>query len=252
MSMEYVELNPSNLETESLFCIKDIKSKGFKAKADWLTKRFDEGLRIIISKSADGKPNGFIEFVPIEKAWRPVKGTNLMFIHCLYVYPNKEKNKGLGSELVSFVEEQARKSGMDGVAVMTSKGTWLADKKLFVKNGFQLTEKRGRMELMVKLFNSTTPPVLLPWDQNSDRYSGWHLLYANQCPWHKKVVDVLTVVAKEAGIKLQVTVIETPEDAQQAPSGFGVFSLVKDGKLLEDHYISETRFRNILRKEMAK
>lgn len=34
--------------------------------------------------------------------------------------------------------------------------------------------------------------------------------------------------------------------AQSAPSGFGVFALLKDGQLLEGHYISKTRFKNIL------
>jgi hypothetical protein len=50
---------------------------------------------------------------------------------------------------------------------------------------------------------------------------------------------------------LQTTKIESAEKAQHAPSGFGVFALVKDGKLLEDHYISETRFKTILKKELT-
>ena len=36
---------------------------------------------------------------------------------------------------------------------------------------------------------------------------------------------------------------------QNAPSGFGTFSLIKDGKLIKDHYLSRTRFENILRQE---
>lgn len=34
---------------------------------------------------------------------------------------------------------------------------------------------------------------------------------------------------------------------QNGPSGFGTFALLKDGVLLEDHYISLGRFMNILR-----
>jgi hypothetical protein len=34
------------------------------------------------------------------------------------------------------------------------------------------------------------------------------------------------------------------------PSGFGVFALVKDGKLLEDHYLSKRRFETIIKKEL--
>jgi hypothetical protein len=45
--------------------------------------------------------------------------------------------------------------------------------------------------------------------------------------------------------------LQCAPEAQRAPSGFGVFALVKDGKLLEDHYISETRFKTILKKELT-
>ncbi|WP_282134916.1 hypothetical protein [Seonamhaeicola maritimus] len=52
------------------------------------------------------------------------------------------------------------------------------------------------------------------------------------------------------GIDLKVSKINTVEEAKNAPSGFGVFNLLRDGRLLEDHYISGTRFRNILEKEL--
>jgi hypothetical protein len=58
-------------------------------------------------------------------------------------------------------------------------------------------------------------------------------------------------VAEEAGINLNVKKITTSKEARHGPSGFGVFALLRDGKLLEDHYISETRFRNILKKETS-
>jgi hypothetical protein len=48
------------------------------------------------------------------------------------------------------------------------------------------------------------------------------------------------------GIVLNVLKFSNHIDAQNAPSGFGGFSLIKDGILIEDHYISGTRFRNIL------
>jgi len=52
------------------------------------------------------------------------------------------------------------------------------------------------------------------------------------------------------GQKLKVTVMDSAVAAQNSPSGYGVYSLVFDGKLLADHYISNTRFRNILTKEL--
>ena len=53
-------------------------------------------------------------------------------------------------------------------------------------------------------------------------------------------------------VDLQVEKLTTAEEAKSAPSGFGVFSLMHDGQLVEDHYLSATRFRNILKKELTK
>ncbi|GAA4884292.1 hypothetical protein GCM10023311_03320 [Flaviramulus aquimarinus] len=57
-------------------------------------------------------------------------------------------------------------------------------------------------------------------------------------------------VAMNAGVDLKVTKIETAEEAKNAPSGFGVFNLLHDGKLLEDYYLSATRFKNIIKAEL--
>ncbi|MCP4751421.1 MAG: hypothetical protein GY866_11040 [Proteobacteria bacterium] len=40
------------------------------------------------------------------------------------------------------------------------------------------------------------------------------------------------------------------EDAQKAPSLYGVFNLIYKGKLLADRNISITRFKNIVKKEI--
>ena len=54
------------------------------------------------------------------------------------------------------------------------------------------------------------------------------------------------------GMDLKVTKLETAQEAKNAPSGFGVFNLLHDGKLLEDHYLSATRFKNILKIKLKK
>jgi hypothetical protein len=38
-------------------------------------------------------------------------------------------------------------------------------------------------------------------------------------------------------------------DAQNAPTPYGVFALIYQGRLLADHQISAARFRNIMNKE---
>ena len=59
----------------------------------------------------------------------------------------------------------------------------------------------------------------------------------------------MSKVAKEQGVDLKVSKLTSAKDAQKAPTGFGIFSVLKDDKEIVDHYISKTRFLNILQKE---
>jgi hypothetical protein len=247
---EIFEITSENVSSEGLFCIKNPKNPGFKLKMAWLENRRKEGLKLKVLK-VDGVAAGFIEYVPGRAVWRPVSASNFMFIHCLWVYPKKFLQQGLGSLLIQHCIEDAKEQGMDGVATMTSKGSWLSSPEVFKKNGFALVEKKGRFLLMAKKMVECKDPAFRDWDQEAEKYKGLHLVYAPQCPLFAKSLDEMAVTAKKKGYELKVTVLESPEMAQKAPSGYGVYSLLYDGKVLADHYISNTRFTNILEKELS-
>jgi hypothetical protein len=65
-----------------------------------------------------------------------------------------------------------------------------------------------------------------------------------------KSVSDLAEMAAENGLKLNITELTTSREAQNAPSYYGVFNLIWNGRLLSDHYVSKGRFKNILRKEI--
>ncbi|MDH3243619.1 MAG: N-acetyltransferase [Saprospiraceae bacterium] len=244
-------ITPQNVEHQTLFCAKSPKDAAFQNKQVWFTKRYQEGLRMKLLKSDAGRAIGFIEYIPAEYAWRPVEAPGFLFIHCLYLYGKQNKGRGGGSLLVQSCETDARKANMNGVCVMTSRGPWITDGRLFEKCGFSLVDERGRFQLHAKKLKGGAPdPRLRNWEERQAAYQGWHLLYADQCPWHEKSVNAIRGISEAQGINMQVSKIKTSKQAQNAPSGFGVFSLLKDGILLEDHYISATRFRNILDNEM--
>lgn len=248
-----VTVNPDNILQETLFCVKDTSNPGFKAKHEWFMERYKEGLRLKIMKDAAGKPLAFIEYIPSQSAWRPVHAQNYMFVQCMFVYANKDKHLGIGSSLLADCEKDARGNNFHGICSMTSEGSWISDKRLFKNNGFSELDKKGRFELMVKKFDPSSPdPVLMNWEQQQSRYQGWHIVYANQCPWHEKSVKAMTSVAKEIGFTIQVTLVCSSREAKESPSGSGVFALLHNGRLLEDHYISETRFRTLVKKELGK
>jgi exonuclease I len=90
----------------------------------------------------------------------------------------------------------------------------------------------------------------MDWEKQVSTYKGLNIVYANQCPWVARSIEVLAETAKKKGLKLKVTELKTAQQAQNSPSVYAVFNLVYNSKLLADHYISNTRFLNIINKEI--
>jgi hypothetical protein len=63
---------------------------------------------------------------------------------------------------------------------------------------------------------------------------------------------VTSEAATEHGLELKVTVLQSACEARNAPSCYGVFSLVWNGRLLSDHYVTEARFKSLLLTEVLK
>jgi len=249
-NIQIIEVTPDNINEYGMFCNKNPKTEGYKQKVKWYSETYKQGVRMNIAMKEDGEKIGFIEYVPAEFAWRPVDAPGYMFIHCMFIYPNKNKKLGYGSQMVKKCEEDAKAAGKIGVAVMTSKGAWMTNKSLFLKNDYEAVDKNGRFELCVKKFDeSAVNPKLLNWQKNTALNEGWSLMYSDQCPWNCSSVETMSVVAKEQGIDLKVSMIASAKDAQKAPTGFGVFNFLKDDKELVDHYISKRRFLNIIDEE---
>jgi len=247
--LKIIEVDENNATEEGLFCVKNPKYEGFQLKLNWLIERWNEGLKLKILKKGNDRI-GFIEYTPGEFAWRPVQAKGYLFIQCLMVYGKDNYHSGYGSLLIKECLDEAKKMSNDGVAVMASNGTWMADKSIFLKNGFELIDSKDRFDLMVFKFNKALDPAFINWEDNLNKYKGLHLIYANQCPLFIKSVNEMKQTAKACGLELKVNVLKTAHEAQQAPSGYGTYSLVYNGKILSDHYISNTRFKNILNKDL--
>ncbi len=250
MEVKIVEVDLQNLEIEGIFCIKDKKSIGYKQKLSWYQSEYEKGLRIFIAKDSNAKQIGFIEAIPAEFAWRPIHATDFMFIQCLVIFSKEFRGQNIASELIKAVEDYSRASKKKGICVLSSNGPWMANSNIFQKNGFTHIESKDRFDLNVKYFNEAKSEAkILDFIAKQKDYPNWHLLYSDQCPWHDKSARDLMAYANEIGIKLEVTKIDYLE-AQNGPSGFGTFSLLYNGKLLADHYISKTRFISIVKKEL--
>jgi len=241
-----VQVTEENISTIGLGCLKNLKHEGFNPKKEWVLDNLKNGLVLKVPIVED-KPAGMIEYIPGSKAWRAVSAKDVMFIHCLWITDSKIHNSGLGSLLIEDCIADARQKGFKDVAVMTSDKAWMAKKDIFLKNGFVQLSSKERYELLATSENAKLS--FNKWEEMRGNIKGLCLFFANQCPMFTKSVNDLTEVAIAHDINLNVIPISNYIDAQNAPTGYGVFSLVKDGRLLADHYISGTRFKNILKKE---
>ncbi len=215
-----------------------------------MKQRFSEGLKIkLLYPDGESKAAAFIEFVPGEHAWRSVSAAGYIFIHCIWVSPDKNKNQGYASALLDDCVAYAHVNGFNGVAAVTSSDSFMADKQLFIRNGFKITESGKNYDLVVKTLKAGKLPSMNNWEEKLSNYQGLHIVYSAQCPWVARFVDEVRKSNVYQHLNIQYTELRTPAEAQQAPSFYSVFSLINNGKLLSAHYISTTRFNNILKKE---
>jgi GNAT superfamily N-acetyltransferase len=238
--IKLIDVNAENVSETGFFCyMSKRKTEGHRRKLNWLKARFAEGMRIKMLKLP---ARGFIEYIPGEFAWRSVNAKGYMFIHCLWVV-GQSKGKGLATLLLNECIKDAKKSGMQGVAMVTSEGNWLVGKRFLLKHGFVSVDLAPpSFELMVKKFgDAPSPAITKDWDGKLSRYGkGITVFRSDQCPYIEAAVRVVKETAKELGIKCQVVELNNCHDVRNlAPSAFGVFSIVYDGNLLAYHGLAK-------------
>jgi len=251
MEINIKTINESNIEKAGFYCVVNKKSEGFIAKKDWFLNTCNKNITIKIAFDENENSLGFIEYTDAEKAWKPINAENFVVIHCIMVKSKKDRDKNIATSLLQSIEKEAFDKGKYGICVLVSDGVWAANKNLFEKNNYKKTDTLGRFDLYSKRFSVDFPfPSIINWEIKLKQYQGWNIVYSDQCPWHTKSVEDLLSTAKKYDVKLNVIKLNSSDEAKNSPSGFANFSLIYNGKLLEDHYISSTRFENILKKEI--
>lgn len=244
------KVGPANISECGIGCLRSREHPGFQCKTDWLRQNFADGLRFFMLRDGQGTPLGFIEFVPGEFAWRPVDARGWLFVHCVWVFPRGQKIAGLGNRLIQACIAEARATHAVGVAAMVSDGPWMASKEIFLKNGFQSVGAADRFQLVIHRLRDGPEPRFRNISGNANEYRGLQVVYCAQCPMLPKSVNDLSEMAAEHGLELKITRLNSAHEAQNAPSYYGVFNLLWNGRLLSDHYVSKGRFKYLLRDEI--
>lgn len=242
---ELITVTADTVQKHGFFCkMSARKSHAWQAKRDWLIARFEEGLEM---RLLGDRQRGFVEFMPGDKAWRAVEDAGeLMLIHCLWVV-GKSKGQGHARALMDEVERTARDKGFSGVAMLASSGNWLAKPEVFAHFGFETVDRaEPGFELMVKRFApGPTPRLSGGWAEKAAACGpGLTVLRSAQCPYLEDATATVRNFADAEGLPFSEHVIETAEDLRaRAPTPYGVYALVRDGRLIASHYLLEKELR---------
>jgi GNAT superfamily N-acetyltransferase len=201
---------------------------GYLAKLEWLRARLREGMRYTLLQ-VHGHNAGLLESIPAEAAWRGVKAQGYLFIHCFWVI-GRNRGHGYGRQLLEACLEDAR--GMNGVALLSSSTHWLPTRKIFLKNGFTVVERSAPFELLVKRLNPEAP---LPGFKQAAQGlpPGLPLHHSDQCPYMQNMPAIVEQVGRQLGIPVNITRLESAQQAQDSPCPYGVLGIFFNGELLE-------------------
>ncbi len=253
--IEIIDLTPGNISDYGVCGYKDVeKHLELRRKIDWFKEYYPKGLRIKAIISKTGGYQGMLEYIPGKYAHRPVDAEGYMFIHCIFVgFKTAFKGKGYASSLIDTCIEEAKNQNMKGVAVVTRKGSFMANKEIFLKKGFLTTDTaEPDFELLVLKFNNaaTDPKFKL---FSPDKYNNdLTIIRSAQCPYSVKNVDAILNTAKKLKINASLVDLKDYQSAQQTPCAFGTFCIIHKNEVISHHPISNTRFENIMAKRQVK
>lgn len=245
--LKIVTLDAKNVEKEDICCaLADKKNQpGVRLKKDWLKCRFPEGLRF---KKFNVRGKVFIEYLPAEKAWKPVHAPGYMFIDCLWV-AGSYKGQGLGARLLQECIEDSK--DMNGIAVISSSPArpFTTDKKFFQKNGFEVCDRAPPyFELLVLKNRDAELPRFESGAKamEPDSKEGLFISYADQCPFTTYYVNEMRQTAEDHNIPVCIVKYESVDKARKAPSAFGTFNVFFNGKFLSHEIMSRKRLEKAL------
>ena len=243
---EYINITLDNIDQEHICCaISDKKhSEGVFNKKEWLKKRIIEG-HVFRKLNVQGKV--FVEYAPLEKAWVPIEGNGFLYIYCLWV-SGKFKGHGYGKQLLEYVINDAKKKGKQGVCVISSKKkkSYLADKKFFLKYGFEVVDQIEDYELLSLSFNHQKPSFCKNVKQMVIASNHITLYYSPQCPFTLNCINEIKEYIKDCNIQVDFIKIDTLEKAKNIPCIFNNWAVFKNGKYVSHILLNKKGFEKLL------
>ena len=248
--MEYIRVTKENLETEHICCaISSNNDIQVSSKKKWLAERFDDGL-VFLKSTERGKC--FIEYIPAENAWNPIKADGYMYIDCLWV-SGSLKGHGYADDLLNECIKDAKSKKKKGLCVLSSakKKPFLSDPGFLKYKGFEVCDEADNgIQLWYLPFSKAgEKPKFKDCAKHPHiNEKGYVLYYTNQCPFNGKYVPIIEETAKENGIPFKAIKLENRKEAQNAPTPVTTYALFHDGEYITNEQMNDKKFLKLCSK----
>lgn len=233
--MKLIKLTNQDIDNEHICCaFSDKKCRdGYQMKKDWLKSAFKNGY---VFRKMDVRGKVFIEYVPIESSWLPLKGSNFMVINCFWV-SGQFKGQGNGKKLLQQCINDAK--NMDGVIAISSdkKRPFMTDPKFLKHHGFEIIDEAPPFFKLwgLKINQNASYPTIL----NSAKAgvcpdnNGITAYYSNSCPFTDYYTNqALRDYANNHNIPLSIQHINSKEAGHAMPIPWIINSVFYKGKLV--------------------
>ncbi len=233
--MQIVKLNDKNIQDEHICCAFSDKkcADGYQKKKDWLKTEFKNGYNF---QKFDVRGKVFIEYVPIENSWLPLKGKSFMVINCFWV-SGQFKGQGNGKKLLEQCKSDAK--NMDGIIAISSdkKRPFMSDPKFLKKQGFEIIDEAPPFFKLWGL--KTNPKAKFPKILDSakqgvcENKKGIVAYYSNTCPFTDFYTNqLLRDYAKSKNVPIEIIHLTSKEQARKMPIPWVINSVFYNGELV--------------------
>lgn len=250
--MNIITLTKENLEEEHICCAiaSRTSNQGIAAKKEWLNCRIEEGLKF---KKLDARGKVFIEYIPAENAWIPIKADGYILINCFWV-SGSFKGKGHGKTLLEECEKDAKKQNKNGVVVVVGnkKKPFLSDKSFFTKYGYEVCDTASPyFELLVKRFNPRAETPQFNETAKNDMpegIKGIDIFYTAQCPFTVPYIELLNPTISASEITVRTHQIKSKKEAQAHFCPVTTYSVFIDGKFETNEILTPVKLEKLIAK----
>ena len=242
-----INVDSTNFELDAVPCA-DLKNPNsnelFKYNRNWLLARFEDGM---VFTKLDTPDEAFIEYLPAEKAWKPVSAPGYIFINQLYVAED-QPDDWFKSELLQHCEVD--NADKNGIVMMLGNEAFKKRQHFFLERGYLEHAHLPGFTLLVKKFRPEAPsPYFALTMQDAPNPIQAHQItikYADQSSFINYYIYEMKKVFEDMGFEVQLAKLNSATEARESGSPYGTFGVFLDGHFLTCELLNRSKIEELI------